>query len=171
MSNAKWCHDEDVSFLHSLPTVWGPSKKTKGKSTILWHKMWCIKGGQLEVRTTSRICHCSGKLNTLKSIFDHYDLAYYLEISEISEKWSIGLKLLPDLFFQLLSTAKAFLFHYLIRCPACGNIYHWLKVAMHPLLHTTVHHWQAKTNIHIILGFLFCFVFLKGTKQTKTALG
>lgn len=43
--------------------------------------------GQHEVRTTSRICGYSGKFKWSKSIFDHSDLAYDLEISEISEQW------------------------------------------------------------------------------------
>ena len=38
--------------------------------------MWYIKGEQHEVRTSSGICDCSGKLNEPKLIFDHYDIIW-----------------------------------------------------------------------------------------------
>lgn len=79
VSNAKWCHDEDVSFLHrdSAPynIIIEPSRKAWGLKALrkvlqIWHKIECRKGEQCEVRTTPRICDSSGKVKNQHLCFD-----------------------------------------------------------------------------------------------------
>lgn len=75
-SNTKWHRGGTCHFYICSPQYEDLLKDQGKKVQYVCHKIWCIKGGQHEVRTISRVCDCPGKLNELKPIFDHYDLLF-----------------------------------------------------------------------------------------------
>lgn len=153
-----------------LPAIQGPSKRARGKKHLEKHYRYDMKyGAERESNPRSGLHPHLQFLWKIKWInFLTYDLAGYLEISKISEKWkwSIRQNWLPDLFPQLFFIDKAFLLTMWSGILPVGVLLSdWRWQQYFPVAQG--HYSQVEMNIHIILG-VFILFFKRNTQSQNT---